>query len=115
MRQFDNGAHQEAFAVLASAIRDLRETENMWLSITVCRHFVTMMSRLDRRRDTARIMGFYQSAMDSGQSSPLTPEAQSYIDSRMDPELQRDLAHGANLSTLEALDYMLAVFEELQR
>jgi predicted ATPase/class 3 adenylate cyclase len=111
---FERGDRQAALAKLGTIIDDYLQTETHYMALTVCRYSSTILSRLDRATNLARIMGFYRASLGGDQHSPLTAEADSYLETRMTPDLEHEITLGAELTNQQVLEHLLSVFAELQ-
>jgi hypothetical protein len=59
-------------------------------------------------------MGFYRACVGGDQHSPLTTEADSYLESRMTQDLEHEVSLGAELSNQQGLRHLLSVLNGLQ-
>jgi hypothetical protein len=111
-RAFDSGDHETAFREIASTISGLLQSENMAFTLLIARQFVTWMAQLGRTTDVARAMGFYRQHMGRDIIWSLG-DANQHLASRMDADLEHQLAAGAAMSLHEGLVYIGGVYAEL--
>ena len=109
------GDRLRAFEMLRSYIDELLDNDNVYIGKFACIEFVSMMVKVDRPPEAARILGFLEStgALDVSALRSLVADDAGTIGGRLQHDTDRQHTAGRHLDDRRALIFMRDVLDRL--
>ena len=87
----------------------------MWSTNIICRRLLGLLARADQPTPVARLLGYYnaEGRSYSAWQTDLAEEARTFLATRMNTDLENELARGGTMSDREAMEYMQTICDEL--
>jgi hypothetical protein len=109
------GDRRRAFEILRSYIDELLDNDNIYIGKYACTEFITMMVKVDRLREAARILGFLEStdSLDVSALRSLVTGDAGTIAANAGHDTNHERTVGRDLDDRQALIFMRDVLSQL--